>query len=460
MAKLARSLGLRSAILLVVSGIVGSGVFKKVAPMAAELGSPLLVLACWIMAGVVSLAGALTYAEMAGMFPQSGGEYLYFKKTYGRLFAFLYGWGAFTVMRTATIAALAHIFGQSLITLTGSQWASAELVVKGIATSLILFLSLVNYRGVSFAEGLSRFLIYLTFIAVLVIAVLGFRATMGSLSHLTESIQAHASDAHGSLLGSLVAASLGAFWGYDGWNQIGYVGEEIKDPQRNLPIALGVGTSIVISIYVLLNAVYLYVLPVEALAQLASTPDKIAAVEVVRQAAGWAGALFISLLILVTTSNSTNASILMPARVFYAMARDGLFFKAAAVIHPRYKTPSIAILLQGGWAMVLVWSGSFDQLTDMLVFASFIFYGATAFGVMLLRHKQPDRVRPYRVLAYPVVPLFFLACCVLLVIMTLINQPREALTGLCLIATGLPFYWVWRNRSEVVADDDEPDSLN
>lgn len=459
MTKLARSLPLRSAIVLVVSGIVGSGVFKKVAPMAAELGSPLLVLSCWVMAGVVSLAGALTYAEMAGMFPQSGGEYLYFKKLYGRLFAFLYGWGAFTVVRTATIAALAHIFGQSLITLTGSPGAPPDLVVKLIATLLILFLSLVNYRGVSFAEGLSRFLIYLTGLAVLITALLGFLAPMGSLHHLTQSTQLPTSNAHGSLLGSLVAASLGAFWGYDGWNQIGYIGEEIKNPQRNLPIALGVGTSLVITIYVLLNAVYLYVLPIDALAKLAITPDKIAAVEVVRQAAGWGGALFISVLILVTTSNSTNASILMPARVFYAMARDGLFFKKAAIIHPRYKTPSIAIVLQGSWSIVLVWSGSFDQLTDMLVFASFIFYGATAFGVIWLRSKQPDRVRPYRVVGYPFVPLFFLTCCALLVILTLINQPREALTGLGLIATGLPFYWFWRNRPPVVHEDDEVDSL-
>lgn len=446
MIKLARTLGLRSAILLVVSGIVGSGVFKKVAPMAAELGSPILVLACWVVAGLVSLAGALTYAEMAGMFPQSGGEYVYFKNVYGRLFAFLYGWGAFTVMRTATIAALAHIFGQSLITLTGSSGASPETVVKLIATALIVFLSWVNYRGVSFAEGLSRGLIYLTFIAVLIIAVLGFQAHTGSLTHLVQSVPVPVINAHGSLLGSLVVASLGAFWGYEGWNQIGYIGEEIKNPQRNLPIALGVGTSIVVSIYVLLNAVYLYVLPIDTLAELASLPAKIAAVEVVRQAAGWAGAMFISILILVTTSNSTNASILMPARVFYAMARDGLFFKAASVIHPRHKTPSFAILLQGLWAVILVWSGSFDQLTDMLVFASFIFYGATALGVVLLRHRQPARVRPYRVIGYPLVPLFFLSCCLLLVVMTLLNQPREALTGLGLIATGLPFYWYWHRQ--------------
>ena len=446
MTKLARTIELRPAILLVVSGIVGSGVFKKVAPMAAELGSPLLVIGCWVAAGLVSLSGALTYAEMAGMFPQSGGEYVYFRNVYGRLFAFLYGWGAFTVVRTATIAALAHIFGQSLIALLGLGDESVDLAVKGVATLLISVLGFVNYRGVTVAEGLSRMLIYLTFAAVVVIALIGFSTESGSIAHLTQTVQPTQTTGS-SLLGSLVVASLGAFWGYDGWNQISYIGEEVKNPQRTLPLALSFGTSIVIGIYVLLNIVYVYVLPIDDLARLASTPGKIAAVEVVRQAAGWMGATFISILILITTSNSTNASILMPARVFYAMARDGLFFKAAAVIHPRYQTPSVAILLQCVWALVLVWSGSFDQLTDMLVFASFIFYGATALGVLLLRHRQPDRERPYRVIGYPVVPIFFGSCCILLVVMTLINQPREALTGLGLIATGLPFYWFWSRQT-------------
>ncbi|GAB3973403.1 amino acid permease [Spirosoma terrae] len=414
--------------------------------MSEQLGSPVLVLACWILAGLVSLAGALTYAEMAGMFPESGGEYVYFKKTYGRLFAFLYGWGAFTVMRTATIAALAHIFGQSLVSLLNPIDETADTLVQYIATALIVVLSGINYRGVSFAEGVSRALIYVTFVAIAIIVYLGFQSDSGSIRHLTQSLPATKTITQNGLLGALVAASLGAFWGYEGWNQIGYIGEEIKNPQRNLPIALSVGTSIVVAIYVLLNVVYLYVLPIDSFVKLASYPNQIAAVEVIRNVAGWAGATFISVLILITTSNSTNASILMPARVFYAMARDGLFFKAAATIHPRYQTPSVAILLQAGWSIALVWSGSFDQLTDMLVFASFIFYGATALGVIILRRQQPDLSRPYRVIGYPFIPAFFCGCCALLVMMTFINQPREALTGLFLISTGLPFYWFWRKK--------------
>ncbi len=442
MTKLARTITLNSAILLVVSGIVGSGVFKKIAPMSAALGSPLLVLGCWAVAGLVSLAGALSNAEMAGLFPESGGEYLYYQKVYNRFFAFLYGWGSFTVTKTAIIAALAYVFGQSLVPLLALPDAVAGVAVKLTASALILGLSWVNHRGVAFAETLSRVLTYIMFGAVAVVAVLGFGAETGSIAHLTEPGHTVAIP-NPDLAKALTVALLGAFWGYEGWNCIGFIGEEIKNPQRNLPLALGIGTAIVVGLYLLLNGVYLYVLPIDALAQLAQTPDKIAAVEIVRQASGWLGATFISGLILVTTFNSTNASMLTSARIFYAMARDGLFFGAAARIHPRYQTPSVAIWLQGIWSVVLVWSGSFDQLTDMLIFASFIFYGATALGVILLRHKHPDWPRPYRVVGYPVVPALFCIFCAGLVVLTLISQPREALIGLGLMATGLPFYWFW-----------------
>ncbi len=446
MTRLARTIVLRSAVLLVVSSIVGSGVFKKVAPMAAELGSPLLVLGCWLGAGLVSLAGALSNAEMAGMFPESGGEYVYFQKAYNRFFAFLYGWGCFTVMKTATIAALAYVFGQSLVPVLGLTGSSVGVAVKVIASLLIVGLSWINFRGVAFAEGLSRLLTYLMFGAIAIIAALGFQAESGSVTHLIQP--AHRVAANPDVGKAFTLALLGAFWGYEGWNYIGYVGEEVKNPQRTIPLALGLGTGIVIGLYMLLNVMYMYVLPIDVLAQLAETPDKIAAVEVVRQAGGWLGAAFISGLILVTTFNSTNASILMSARIFYAMARDGLFFRAAARIHPRFQTPAVAIFGQGIWSIVLIWSGTFDQLTDMLIFASFIFYGATALGVILLRRKHPEWSRPYRVIGYPVVPALFCLFCAALVVMTLINQPREALMGLGLMATGLPFYWLWHRRSE------------
>ncbi len=443
MSQLTRSLGLRSATLLVVSAMVGTGVFKKVAPMAAELHSPMLVLACWAVAGIISLAGALTNAEMAGLFPQAGGEYTYYQHVYGRLFAFLYGWGSFMVMKTATIAAQAYVFGQSLISLFGLAEESVGLAVKIAATGLIVVLSLLNYRGLDFAEGVTRLLTMLMFVAMLAVVILGLQSESGSLANLTTSDPA-AVPTDGNLLNAMVLASLGAFWGYEGWNYIGYMGEEVRNPQRNLPLALGFGTALVIGLYMLLNAVYLYGLPIGALARINDSPDQIAAVEVVRQGAGMIGVLFVSGLIVVTTFNATNATVLMSARLFFAMARDGLFFRSAAQIHPRYQTPWVAVLLQGIWAVVLVWSGSFDQLTDRLIFAAFIFYGATAFGVIWLRWRMPTAERPFRVPGYPIVPLLFGGFCLFLVVITLINQPVQALTGLALIATGLPFYWFWK----------------
>jgi APA family basic amino acid/polyamine antiporter len=239
---------------------------------------------------------------------------------------------------------------------------------------------------------------------------------------------------------------LGAFWGYEGWNQIGYIGEEVKNPKKNLPLALGIGTLIVIVIYVLLNTVFAYIFPIDYLISLNSEPNKIAAVEVANKIWGGFGGIFVACLIMATTLNSTNSSTLLTARILYAMARDGQFFKSANAIHPKFQTPHKAIFIQATWASLLVWSGSFDLLTNMLVFAAFIFYGATALGVIILRVKEPDIPRTYRVIGYPFVPVIFLLCSLVLLIITTVNQPREALLGLGLIATGIPFYWYWRRK--------------
>ena len=447
MNQLTRSLGKTSTILLVISAMVGTGVFKKIAPMAEQLPSPLLLLGCWALAGVVSLAGALTNAEMAGLFPVAGGEYAYYRPVYGRLMAFLYGWASFVVLKTATMAAQAHVFGQSVLAMVGPAADTLGMdtgtLVKLLATVLLVLLTLLNYRGLAVAEPVTRALTWVMVMALIAVIVLGLQAKTGSWHHLvTPGTQPIPQD--WSLPNMLVLASLGAFWSYEGWNYIGYMGEEIRNPQRTLPLALGIGTAIVIGVYMLLNAVYLYVLPIDTLARLNAHPDQIAAVEVVRQSAGHVGVIFVSGLIVLTTLNATNATVLMSARLFYAMARDGLFFRSAGYVHPRYKTPAGALVWQGVWSVVLIWSGTFDQLTDRLVFAAFIFYGATAVGVLWLRRKQPHLHRPFRVPGYPILPLLFIFFCVLLVILTLLNQPAQALTGLALIATGLPVYWLWQ----------------
>lgn len=454
MNKLTAKIGLRSAIILVVSVIVGSGVFKKIAPMSAELGSPILVILCWVLAGFISLAGALSTAEMAGMFPDSGGEYKYFQRIYGRFFAFLYGWGNFTVMKSAAIAALAYIFAQSfnsLISLPNfdsDSFILQNLSIKILASFLIITLSFLNFRGVTFAEKLSNWLTYLMFFAVIVIIIWGFLSEEGNIENLTKKSQNFDFSTLDSVgfLKAMTIASLGAFWGYEGWNHIGYIGEEVKNPKKNLPLALGFGTLIVIVIYVLLNSVFAYILPIDYFISLNNEPNKIAAVEVANKIWGSLGGVFVACLIMVTTLNSTNSSILMSARILYAMARDGYFFRQVNSIHYKYHTPDNAIFIQAIWSIILVWSGTFDQLTDMLVFASFIYYGATALGVIILRVKEPEIPRTYKVVGYPFLPIIFLLFSLFLLVITIINQPNEAIFGIGLIATGIPFYIFWRRN--------------
>ena len=451
--------GLRSASFLVVSVIIGSGVFKKIAPMAHELGAPWLVILCWVLAGLISLAGALSTAEMVSMFPNSGGEYYFFQKIYGRFFSFIYGWSSFTVTKTAAISALAYIFAQSFNSIFPlPEWGSSQsflgialfenLSIKLMAALLIVLLTMLNFRGVKFAERLSRVLTYTMLFAIIVFIIAGLTSSKGSIQHLTTADESITNRLDTwMLVKAMFVASLGAFWGYEGWNNIAYIGEEIKEPKKNLPIALMTGTVVVICAYVLLNIVFVYIMPIDFFIGLSSTPNKIAAVEVASQMGGPIGMTLVALLILTTTLNSTNSSILMSSRIMYAMARDRNFFKKAESVHPTYNTPDVALFIQAVWAIVLLFSGSFDQLTDMLVFASFLFYGSSALGVILMRVKRPDIERTYKVIGYPFVPAIFCLFCVALFVVTIINQPGEAIWGLTLIATGAPVYW-WLHRKK------------
>jgi basic amino acid/polyamine antiporter, APA family len=250
------------------------------------------------------------------------------------------------------------------------------------------------------------------------------------------------------LWSALGVACLGAFWAYEGWNNLGYIGGELKNPQRNLPLALAIGTLLIMGIYLLLNTVYLYVLPIDEIISIHKQQNGIVAVAAVRKFLGTNGGLLVSGLILVTTFNCTISTVLMASRLTYAMAKDGLFFRGVEKLHPRYGGPSNALWAQGAWASLLVLSGSFDQLTDMLIFASFIFYGATTLGVFILRVKHPDWPRTYRVIGYPVTPALFLIFCVGLIVSTLINRPHEAMVGLGLMATGVPFYLYWNRQTK------------
>ncbi|HNS17701.1 MAG TPA: amino acid permease [Bacteroidales bacterium] len=454
---LIRTLGLGYVIIFVVANIIGSGVYKKIAPMAAELHSSAWILLAWIVAGIITIFGALSNAEVAGLLADTGGDYAYFRKIYNRFFSFLYGWSLFAVIQTATISSLAYVFAQSLnsiiaipagipslqdFTIGGVFFPFQDLGIKLTAITLILLLTVLNITGLKSGARASKIILWLVFTGLFVIVFFG-------LGH-AEAKPANFPDL-GELTGrtvtisSFFTAMLAAFWAYQGWVSVGYIGGEVKNPNQNIPKGIVMGVFVVIFIYLLVNVTYLSLLSIPRLEQIYASSNQIAAVEAVRSFWGTGGVLFISLLILLTTLGCTNASILTGARPYYAMARDRLLFPGFAKLN-KSSVPGNSLLLQGIWASVLVLSGSFDQLTDMIIFAVFIFYGATSLGVFILRRRMPDAHRPYKVWGYPVVPAFYILFCIYLFFNTIITRPREAAIGTVLILAGIPVYWLLQRK--------------
>lgn len=458
--QLHRSLGLRLVVVVVIGNIIGSGVYKKVAPMAAELHSPGWVLICWALGGIITLFGALSNAEVAGLLADTGGEYAYYKRIYNRFFAFIYGWSLFTVIQTAAISSLAYVFAQSLHSLTpvpllldslaavsigGLFYPFADFNVKLTAIILIVFLTWINTKGMKAGAGLSTAILVLVFAGIFLIIFFGGSSNQADWSR---SIALPTTDNTSITFSAIFAAMLSAFWAYQGWAAIGFVGGEVKDAKRTIPQGITIGVFVVIAIYLLVNATYLSLLPVPVLEEVYAAGNKIAAIEAVKSF--WStGGFFISGLILLTTLGCTNATILASCRTYFAMAREGLFFRKAAGLN-NAQVPANALVFQCVWACVLVLSGTFDQLTDMIIFAVFIYYGATTLGVFILRKKMPDAPRPYKVWGYPVVPAIMVLFCIALFFNTIYVRPREAGIGMILMLTGVPMYWWFRKKNTLI----------
>ncbi len=455
--KLNRSLGLRLVIVIVIGNIIGSGVYKKVAPMTAELHSSGWVLICWALAGIISLFGALCNAEVAGLLADTGGEYVYYQKIYNKFFAFLFGWSLFTVIQTAAISALAYVFAESLnsvvhfpqllpslanASIGGVFFPFADLSVKLIAIILIIILTWINTNGIKTGAGVSMAILILVFASIFIIIAFGLTSKVADVSR----IQMQTTNNSPVTISAIFTAMLAAFWGYQGWAAVGYVGGEIKNAKQNLPKGIAIGIFTIIALYLLVNTTYLSLLPAAQLEEIYTAGNKIAAIEAVKSFWGNNGALFISVLILVTTLGCCNATILASCRPYFAMATEGLFFKKVAKLNNK-QAPSNSLLYQCVWACILVLSGTFDQLTDMIIFAVFIYYGATTLGVFILRKKMPDAPRPYKVWGYPIVPAIVVIFCIILVINTIFNRPREAAIGVALMLTGVPMYW-WFTRKK------------
>lgn len=457
--------GLGMAIILVISNIIGSGVFKKVAPMSEHLQSPGWVLAAWALAGVITIFGVLTTAEAAAMFPHSGGAFSWLRQMYGEFFGYSFGWACFVVIRTAAIASIAYVFAESLGSLLtlpnlpdslvqaatlGGFSPLSNMGVKMVAILLILALTWVNIRGTNWGGGVSQVFTISVVVGILLITFACLFSGQGEWANLGKKGGQFAEKGLGdtmTLVGAVILAMQGAFWAYEGWLSLGYIGEEVKDPQRNLPRALILGILAVMLVYLSVNFAYLYVMPVdELLALKAQNPNSIAAVLVMQKVVGNSGAVIVAVIILISTLGCTNSSILTAARIYYAMSKAGEFFPSAAQTHPTYGTPHKALTMQAVWAVVLVLSGSFDTLTDLLIFAAFMYYGAITLGVMILRNKRPDIVRPYKTWGYPVVPALFVLFCVVFVLYTFYNTPLQSLIGLLLILSGIPFYLYFKRN--------------
>lgn len=455
--QLKKSLSLIAAVMAVAGSMIGSGIFRKPSTMAEQLMSPELLIIVWIAAGLITFIGALSNAEVAGMIEATGGQYVYFRKMYGEFTSFIYGWSVLSVIQTGSQAAIAYVFGEYLcyfikfpplpesissftlfMPLVGNIHPFAEWGPKLLAILCILFLSGINYIGVYFG-GLVQTIVTFVKIGVMIFLSLAlFIFGDGSLSNLSSGFSI--SPETSANLVALIGLSLsGAFWAYDGWNNVTFISGEVKNPQRNIPLSLLYGTLIVIIVYVLINIAYLYVMPIE---EIANSP--LVAAAAAEKIFGKNGGAIISIAVIISTFGAANGSLMASARVPFAMAREKMFFNYLGKVHPRFATPHTSLVVQGIVSSLLVLSGSFDTITDYVIFATWFFYMLTAFGVIVLRKKMPDVPRPYKVIGYPYTIWFFVIFSFVFLVNSIISDSENAAMGMLLIMTGLPLYFFWK----------------
>ncbi|HMS15429.1 MAG TPA: amino acid permease [Planctomycetota bacterium] len=429
MPQLKRLLGLRSAILLVVGSVIGSGIFLKPLQISQNLPSEGWILAAWAILGLVCLCGAFAYAELGAMFPEAGGQYAFIREAWGRFPAFLYGWTLMLVINSGTLAALAVIFGKNI----GVLFPSVQDHATWVAVAMIAFLAMVNHVGTRAGAWLQDISTLAKIAALLAIAAGAFFFT--GRPEVAAEVAGHVPPS--DLLTGIVVTSVALFWTYEGWHQISFSAGEMKDPGKNLPRGLILGMLLLIAIYTIVNAAYLAVIPLEEMRGLSADVEvpKLTIERFLGAGSGFVVVALISLSVL----GCSNPNLLSTPRAFYAMALDGQLPRSLLHIHPKYHTPTVAIWTQAAWSMaIVILIADFHDITEFVVFASLLFYALAVAGVYKLRKQRPDLARPYRCFLYPVTPAIFIAV-VLFVDIRLLMQPEErtnALYGLAIIAVG------------------------
>ncbi len=458
--ELTRGVGAWAAIAVNVTNMIGAGVFLKTRVMTCNVGGAKMVMMVWLAAGLLSLAGTFSYAEIAAMMPEAGGDYVYLRRAYGRLVGFLFGWMAFAVFRTGAQAALAvglAIFMNVAVGGVLQHWhieakiAGLHVEIGGltlVALATLWTVALINCASVS-TGGRTALVATIAKVAlVLALAIGAFCFAPGDWAHLDGSgllgsCEGVASSARGGVAG-FGAAMLGALWAYDGWNNVAPLAGEIRDPQRNLPRAFVGGLLVVAALYLLANTAYYYTLTPLQIADIPTSSS--VATEVLKRFLGPVAISLTAVAMMISSFGSLHASVLANSRIPFAMARDGLFFRALAKLSARTNVPVRAIVAQAVWGSVLVASGTYDTLTDSVIFASWLFYGLTTASLFVFRRTMPDAPRPYRAVGYPVVPCVFLLVTAALIVNTFIATPRQALQGAAMLLIGVPFYWWFGER--------------
>ena len=485
--ELIKALGLTSATMLVMGSMIGSGIFIVSAEIAREVNSPALLIGAWAVTGFMTIVGALSYGELAAMMPRAGGQYVYLREALGPLWGFLYGWTLFLVIQTGTIAAVGVAFGKFLgvffPSVSSSHWIlhfwkapaihigpmvlgnmDVGLNTQNLAAILVvILLSVINIFGVRTGALIQNVFTFAKVAALLGLALLGI--------FIGRNAQALAANFHGNfwnnaglgalhdigggvLVGTLTVvavAQVGSLFSADAWNNVTFTAGEVKNPSRNLPLSLALGTGVVIALYILCNFVYLNVLPLggnpagltilERGIKYASE-DRVATA-VMTQMFGAAGGALMAFAILLSSFGCNNGLILAGARVYYAMAKDGLFFRSVAKLHPTYKTPAVSLMVQMVWTCILCVSGSYGQLLDYIIFAVLVFYILTILGLFVLRRTHPEAERPYRAIGYPVLPAIYIVMALFIDVVLLRYKPQYTWPGLIIVLLGIPVYYMW-----------------
>ena len=415
-------------------GIIGSGIFMVPATVALYTASSSLFFMVWILGGIVSLFGALSVAELGAAMPKAGGQYVYLNEAYGPVWGYLYGWSAVAVINTASMAAVGVAFAEYL----KFFYTISDLAVKEIAIFSIILLTIINIVDVKSGARFQNIFTFAKLGAILGVILLGLFLEGGSTQNFSPLFTDRPPL---SLIGPLGLAMVAVLWTFDGWIFVTYVAGEVKNPERNIPLSLIFCMVIVVSVYIALNTVLVYVLGFDQM-----IGSELVMADAASKFIGGKGAAIVTIIILISLIGANNGFILTSARINYAMARDNRFFKQAAFIHPKFQSPANALIIQCIWACILTFSGTFNQLITYIIFASWIFYGMSAGAVIILRKKKPDMYRPYKTPFYPWIPIIFILFAILLTFNTIMEAPRDAAIGTGIILAGLPLYYYWKKN--------------